>query len=211
VSTQTSATHAHLFREVAATMARAGESALPSQIERAVALIDEAFIAGRKLLVFGNGGSSADAQHLVAELVGRFAAVRAPLPAIALTTNQALLTAWSNDRSFDEVFSRQIAALGVAGDVAMGISTSGASRNVLNALETARAHGLRTVGLTGSTPGSMADHCDVVLSAPAADTARIQEIHIVTYHALCAALEQRLLVRARESRSPQLPDVGGRG
>jgi len=191
-----SAGHADLFRRVASMMAAAADSSLPRNIERAVDLIDAAFVAGRKLLVFGNGGSSADAQHLVAELVGRFAVARAPLPAIALTTNQALLTAWSNDDSFDEVFSRQIEALGTAGDVAMGISTSGASRNVLNGLQAARAGGLRTVGLTGDRRGALADHCDIVLCVPATETARVQEVHLVTYHAICAALEQRLLARA---------------
>ena len=192
-----SARHADLFREVAATMAAAAESSLPADIERAVDVIDGAFVGGRKLLVFGNGGSSADAQHLVAELVGRFAAVRAPLPAIALTTNQALLTAWSNDDSFDDVFSRQIVALGAPGDVALGLSTSGASRNVLNALAAARLRGLRTIGLTGGRPGTMTDHCDLVLTVPSVETARVQEVHLVTYHGICAALEQRLLARSR--------------
>jgi len=192
-----SARHADLFREVAATMAAAAEGSLPAEIERAVDVIDRAFVDGQKLLVFGNGGSSADAQHLVAELVGRFAAVRAPLPAIALTTNQALLTAWSNDDSFDDVFSRQVVALGAPGDVALGISTSGASANVLNALAAARSRGLRTIGLTGARPGTMGDHCDIVLTVPPTETARVQEVHLVTYHAICATLEQRLLARSR--------------
>jgi D-sedoheptulose 7-phosphate isomerase len=192
-----SARHADLFREVAATMAAAAEGSLPAEIERAVDAIDRAFVDGQKLLVFGNGGSSADAQHLVAELVGRFAAVRAPLPAIALTTNQALLTAWSNDDSFDDVFSRQVVALGAPGDVALGISTSGASANVLNALAAARSRGLRTIGLTGARPGAMGDHCDIVLTVPSTETARVQEVHLVAYHAICATLEQRLLARSR--------------
>jgi D-sedoheptulose 7-phosphate isomerase len=192
-----SARHADLFRQVAATMAAAAESSLPADIERAVDCIDAAFRAGHKLLVFGNGGSSADAQHLVAELVGRFAVARAALPAIALTTNQALLTAWSNDDSFDDVFRRQIEALGFAGDVAMGISTSGTSRNVLNGLSAARARGLTTVGLTGTTGGGLADCCDIVLRVPVQETARVQEVHLVTYHAICAALEQRQLARTR--------------
>ena len=193
-----SADHADLFRQVAATMTAAAGSSLPAQIEQTVALVDAAFVAGGKLLVFGNGGSSADAQHLVAELVGRFAVARGPLPAIALTTNQALLTAWSNDDSFDDVFSRQVAALGAAGDVAMGISTSGTSRNVVNGLAAARARGLKTVGLTGSSGGALADHCDIVLCVPVAETARVQEVHLVTYHAICAALERCLLARTRQ-------------
>jgi D-sedoheptulose 7-phosphate isomerase len=187
-----SAAHADLFRQVAANMARTADSPLPAAIARAVDLIDAAFSAGHKLMVFGNGGSSADAQHFSAELVGRFVATRRPLPAIALTTNEALLTAWSNDESFDEVFSRQIAALGVAGDVALGISTSGRSANVLRGLAAARQQGLRTIGLTGPTAGAMSEFCDVVLAAPVETTARIQEVHVVAYHAICAELEARV-------------------
>jgi D-sedoheptulose 7-phosphate isomerase len=181
-----------LFREVAANMSRTAESPYIDQIARAVDLLDAAFRAGRKLLVFGNGGSAADAQHLTAELVGRFAADRRPLPAIALTTNQAVLTAWSNDRSFDDVFARQVEALGVAGDVAWGISTSGTSANVVNAMRRARALGLRTIGLTGQDGGALADLSDVLLAVPLTETARIQEVHLVTYHAICAALEERV-------------------
>lgn len=187
-----SARHADLFREVAATMAAAAESSLPADIERAVDMIDGAFVGGRKLLVFGNGGSSADAQHLVAELVGRFAAVRAPLPAIALTTNQALLTAWSNDHQFDDVFARQVEALGRPGDVALGISTSGNSPNVVNALRCARARGLHTLGLTGAGGGRLAEHCDVLMAVPLTETPRIQEVHLVTYHTMCSVIEERL-------------------
>lgn len=144
------------------------------------------------LLAFGNGGSSADAQHLCAELVGRFVRERRALPAIALTTNQALLTAWSNDYQFDDVFARQIEAFGRPGDVAFGISTSGNSPNVVNALKRARSLGLRTIGLTGAGGGAVAPHCDVLMAVPLTETPRIQEVHLVTYHALCAALEDRL-------------------
>lgn len=187
--------HAELFRQVAANMARVADSSFPAAVAEAVGVIDAAFMAGRKLLVFGNGGSSADAQHLTAELVGRFGVMRQPLPAIALTTNQAMLTAWSNDESFEDVFSRQILALGADGDVALGISTSGTSANVLRALSTARRLGLRTIGLTGPQPGPMADLCDVLLATPVAETPRIQEVHLVAYHSICAALEQRLVAR----------------
>lgn len=164
----------------------------PESLARAVDVLHEAFAAGRKLLVFGNGGSSADAQHLSAELVGRFVKERRALPAIALTTNQAVLTAWSNDYSFEDVFARQVEALGTPGDVALGISTSGTSPNVVAALRRARERGLRTIGLTGANAGTMAPLCDVVLSVPLETTARIQEVHLVTYHAMCAALEARL-------------------
>ena len=183
---------AQTFRNVAANMTLAADGDYIASIERAVTLLEGAFAAGRKLLVFGNGGSSADAQHLVAELVGRYAHTRRALPAIALTTNQALLTAWSNDRSFDEVFSRQIEALGVAGDVAWGISTSGTSRNVVQALAQAKEMGLRTIGLTGQGGGEMAASCDVLMAVPLTVTARVQEVHLVTYHAICEALEAAL-------------------
>jgi len=184
---------ADLLRQVAANMTAVADSKYPQAVKNAVDLVSETFAASRKLLVFGNGGSSADAQHFAAELVGRFVAERRALPAIALTTNQAVLTAWSNDHSFDDVFARQIEALGSKGDVAFGISTSGSSANVLKALERARERGLRTIGLTGGEGGRMAGLCDVLLSVPLTDTARIQEVHLVTYHAICAAVEARIL------------------
>ena len=186
---------AALFRDVAGTMARAADSSYIAAVARATDLLTETFAAGRKLLVFGNGGSSADAQHLTAELVGRFVIERRPLPAIALTTNQAILTAWSNDCDFGDVFARQIDALGVPGDVALAISTSGKSPNIINGLRRARDRGLKTVGLTGESGGDMAALCDVLLAAPATSTARIQELHLVTYHAICGVLEQRLFTQ----------------
>lgn len=173
-------------------MAAVAESPYVDAIERAVDLLHAAFETGHKLLIFGNGGSSADAQHLSAELLGRFEAERRALPAIALTTNQAVLTAWSNDYSFEDVFARQIDALGVPGDVALGISTSGTSANVVNGLLRARARGLKTIGLTGATGGNLAGVSDVLLAVPLSSTARIQEVHLVTYHAICGAVEARL-------------------
>jgi D-sedoheptulose 7-phosphate isomerase len=184
------------FREVAANMGRIADSAYIDKVAIAIDLLDEAFRTGHKLLVFGNGGSSADAQHLTAELVGRFAAERRALPAIALTTNQAVLTAWSNDRSFEDVFARQVEALGLPGDVALGISTSGSSANVVNGMRRAREMGLRTVGLTGEDGGAIGEVADVLLAVPLTETARIQEVHLVTYHAICAALEERLTRRS---------------
>ena len=182
-----------LFRQVAANMTAVADGGYPQAVSDAVDLVYETFVSGRKLLVFGNGGSSADAQHFTAELVGRFVAERRALPAIALTTNQAMLTAWSNDHSFDDVFARQIEALGSRGDVAFGISTSGTASNVLNALERAREQGLRTIGLTSEKGGRMTSLCDVLLAVPLTSTARIQEVHLVTYHAICAAVEARIL------------------
>ena len=184
---------AKLFLQVAGNMTVVADSPYVAAIERAVDLIHDAFASGRKLLVFGNGGSSADAQHLTCEFVGRFAAERRPLPAIALTTNQAILTAWSNDHSFDDVFARQVEALGAAGDVAFGISTSGVSPSVVNALRRARERGLRTIGLTGSGGGDVAELCDVLLAVPLTSTQRVQEVHLVTYHAICGAVEARLV------------------
>ena len=181
-----------LFREVAANMSSIAESVYPASIGRAADILCETFRTGGKLLVFGNGGSSADAQHFAAEFVGRFVEDRPALPAVALAANQALLTAWSNDHSYEDVFAREIDALGVAGDVAFGISTSGRSKNVLNALERARARGLRTIGLTGANSAPMAAVCEIVLAVPLSTTARIQEVHLVTYHAICAAVESRL-------------------
>ena len=185
-----------LFQEVAANMRRVAESEYLDRVATVIDLLDDAFRSGHKLLVFGNGGSAADAQHLVAELVGRFAAERPALPAIALTTNQAMLTAWSNDYSFEDVFARQVEALGSPGDVALGISTSGRSPNVVKAMRRARELRLGTVGLTGDGGGAIKDVADVLLAAPFTETARVQEVHLVTYHAICAALEQRVARRS---------------
>lgn len=185
-----------LFREVADNMSRVADSAYVERVAATIDLLDDAFRSGHKLLVFGNGGSAADAQHLAAELVGRFAEDRRALPAIALTTNQAVLTAWSNDYSFEDVFARQVEALGLPGDVALGISTSGRSANVVNAMRRARELGLRTIGLTGERGGPIADVADILLAVPLDETARIQEVHLVTYHAICAALEKRIADRS---------------
>jgi D-sedoheptulose 7-phosphate isomerase len=147
---------------------------------------------GGKLLLFGNGGSAADAQHIAAELIIRYKADRAAIPAIALTTDSSALTACGNDLGFDALFERQIEGLGREGDVAVGISTSGNSPNVLRGLTRARALGLKTVGLTGGTGGQMRRLCDALIVVPSAVTARIQEMHITIGHVLCKALEQRL-------------------
>jgi D-sedoheptulose 7-phosphate isomerase len=182
-----------LLREVSESLKRVSESPYERAVHAAFDLLHEAMAGGRTLFVFGNGGSSADAQHLCTELVGRFhRRDRRPLPAIALTTDQAFLTAWSNDHDFSDVFARQIEALGRQGDVALGISTSGTSPNVVNALRRARELGLRTLGLTGEGGGRMAEHCDVLMAVPLSETPRVQEVHVVTYHALCAMLEERL-------------------
>jgi D-sedoheptulose 7-phosphate isomerase len=147
---------------------------------------------GGKLLTFGNGGSAADAQHIAAELIIRYKANRSAISAIALTTDTCALTACANDLGYDAVFERQIEGLGRQHDVAVGISTSGKSSNVLKGLRRARAMGLQTVGLTGGTGGQMHGLCDALIVVPSSVTARIQEMHITIGHVLCKALEQRL-------------------
>jgi len=147
---------------------------------------------GNKILFFGNGGSAADAQHLAAELVIRFVEDRKPIAAIALNTDTSALTAGANDLGFDEVFARQIDALGRTGDVAVGISTSGTSPNIVKALEMARKKGLVTNAFTGRDGGRMPDLADVSLIVPAQSTRRIQEMHITLGHMLCGALEKSL-------------------
>ena len=155
-----------------------------------------AFVAalrsGRTLFFFGNGGSAADAQHLAAEFVNRFAADRPALSALALTTDTSVLTSIANDSDFSRVFARQIEAVGRPGDVAVGISTSGRSANVLEGLRAARARRLVTVGFSGEADGAMRDLCDHVIRVPSRTTARIQEVHIVVGHLLCQIVDEIL-------------------
>jgi D-sedoheptulose 7-phosphate isomerase len=167
------------------------EACLPAMIAASNALIS-AYRAGRKALFFGNGGSAADAQHLAAELVGRYLRERTPMPAVALSENTSSMTAISNDYGYDQVFSRQLQALGVPGDVAVGISTSGNSTNVVEALIRARNMGLYTIGLTGTSGGRMRDLVDTLIAVPSGETPRIQECHILVGHALCDAVEQAM-------------------
>ena len=162
-------------------------------LERVIDLVAEALAAGRKLLLFGNGGSAADAQHLAAELVGRFQRERRPLPAIALTTDTSALTAIANDYGYDQVFARQVRALGARGDVALAISTSGRSPSVLRAVEVCRELGIETIGLTGGDGGTLAGLVHLCLRVSAStDAARIQETHILIGHVLCELVERRL-------------------
>ncbi len=146
---------------------------------------------GHKLLIFGNGGSAADAQHIAAEFVNRFRIDRPPLAAIALTTDSSILTSIGNDDSFDAIFAKQVRALGRAGDVALGLSTSGNSPNVVSAIKVAREMALFTVGLTGRG-GHLAAHSDLVLSVAADSTARIQETHITMGHLICDLVDRLL-------------------
>ena len=166
--------------------------ALQPDIERAAELMADTLRRGRKLLFMGNGGSAADCQHLAAEFTGRFLRERAPLAAISLTTDTSALTCIGNDYGFDEVFARQLAGVGQAGDCAVGISTSGRSPNVLRALERAKDLGLTTIGLSGRDGGDMRALCDLCIVVPHPDTARIQEAHIFIGHSWCALVEQAL-------------------
>ncbi len=152
-------------------------------------IVTEALQRGNKVLLCGNGGSAADAQHIAAELTGRFKKERHPLPGIALTTDTSALTAIGNDYGFDQVFSRQVAALAKEGDVVIGISTSGNSLNVIYALETAKEMGCKAIGLSGKGGGKMEDVCDINIIVPSDDTARIQEMHILIGHILCQLVD----------------------
>lgn len=159
-------------------------------VTRAAEAIRGAFDSGGKLLVFGNGGSAADAQHMAAELVGRYVRERAAMPAVALTTDTSVITSVANDYAFERVFVRQVEALGRAGDVALGISTSGASPNVLAALEAARARGLVTMALTGRDGGAIGRAVEIHVNVPDDSTARVQEVHRTLIHAICELVER---------------------
>ena len=161
-------------------------------IERMASICVSAMRDGNKILICGNGGSAADAQHMAAELVGRFVSDRRALPAIALTTDTSALTAIANDYGYDDVFSRQVAGLAREGDVLLGISTSGNSGSILAACDVGRTAGCHVLGLTGRDGGSLIEHCDAVVIAPAQDTAHIQECHIIVIHLLCALIERGL-------------------
>jgi D-sedoheptulose 7-phosphate isomerase len=159
----------------------------------AAAAITASMKQGGKLLIFGNGGSAADAQHVAAELVNRFARERAALAAVALTTDTSVLTSIGNDYGFERAFTRQIEALGRAGDVALGISTSGASPNIVAALQLARGRGLRTVALTGRDGGAVGRAADIHVNVPSDSTPRVQEAHRTLLHALCELVEREFV------------------
>ncbi len=186
---------AELLRDELAEHAQAFE-ALSGMIEApflaGLELLEASLRAGGKLLLFGNGGSAADCQHIAAELTIRYQANRAAIAAIALTTDTSALTACGNDMGFEAIFARQVEALARPGDVVMGLSTSGNSPNVLAGLAAARARDARTIGLAGGTGGRMGPLCDVLVTVPSKVTARIQELHILVGHMWCKALEQRL-------------------
>jgi D-sedoheptulose 7-phosphate isomerase len=179
-------------RTVAVLNALAADDALNSAIEQAASICIEAIRQGNKILFAGNGGSAADAQHLAAELVGKLAYERPAMPSISLTTDTSILTAIGNDFGFSDIFVRQIDGLGRAGDVFIGISTSGRSKNLVAALQACRKRGIVTIGMTGSTGGDMLPLCDYCLRMPSDDTQKIQEAHIVVGHILCGLVEQEI-------------------
>jgi D-sedoheptulose 7-phosphate isomerase len=169
-----------------------------AQIADAAEAVLEGFRSGGKLLLFGNGGSAADAIHVAAEFVGRYLLERDPLPAVALMSNPSAVTAIGNDYGFDEIFSRQVRALGEPGDVAIGLTTSGVSPNVVLGLLAAREAGLRTIAMTGPTPGPAGEAAELTLSVPSAQTPRIQEGHMLAAHVICEWVEARLVAEALE-------------
>lgn len=161
-------------------------------IVQSVKCISKALKDGRKLLIFGNGGSAADSQHIAAEFIGRFQKERKALPVIALTTDSSILTSLSNDYGFDIVFARQIEGLGREGDIALGLSTSGNSKNVIEAVRKAKSIGMKTISLSGNGGGELAALTDISIVVPSSITARVQEAHICVAHCICELVENDL-------------------
>ena len=187
-----------IIRRIFRESIQAKEAFLRDNLERVVRVVDvitEALKKGNKILLFGNGGSAADAQHIAGEFVNRFLIERPPLPAVALTTDTSVLTSIGNDYDFAEIFSKQVRALGQEGDIAWGFSTSGGSVNVIRALETAKKMGLVTIGFTGRDGGTVGMIADYHLNVPSNVTPRVQEVHIVVAHAICELVDWRLFQR----------------
>lgn len=181
-----------LDESVEVITAAAGNEQLGQALELAAAICIDSLQRGGKVLFAGNGGSAGDAQHLAGEFLCRFNFDRRPLPGIALTTDSSTLTAIANDYAFDQVFARQVEALGQPGDVLIGISTSGCSKNIIAALNVARQKGMHTIGFTGVTGGEMAILCDAVIKVPSNKTPLIQQVHITIGHILCEIVEHEL-------------------
>jgi D-sedoheptulose 7-phosphate isomerase len=174
------------------------EAFVNENLNRIVAVVEAvttALKAGNKILLFGNGGSAADAQHLAAEFVNRFVIERPPLPAIALTTDTSVITSIGNDYDFADIFSKQIRAIGQKGDIAWGMSTSGTSMNVVKGLEAAKKIGMVTIGLTGRDGGDIAKIADYALNVSSTSTPRIQEVHITVGHVICEMVDFKLFQR----------------
>jgi D-sedoheptulose 7-phosphate isomerase len=189
---ETAYARSHLADSLAALQAASTDTAFLDVMGKVADEMAKALGAGRKILLCGNGGSAADAQHIAGELLSRFEKDRAPWPAIALTTDSSVLTAIGNDYGYEQVFERQVRGLGVKGDVLIAISTSGRSPNVIRALNAARENGLVTIGFTGTDGRDMTKLCDVLLCAPSDKTPVIQQIHITAAHIVCGLVERRL-------------------
>ncbi len=173
---------------------------LQNFIYTACVIVSESIVDGKKLLIFGNGGSAADAQHIAAELTGRYKSERGGLPAIALTTDTSALTAIGNDYGYKEVFKRQVEALANRGDVVIGISTSGNSKNVIKALKKAKKRGCKTIGFSGKDGGEMNEVCDINIVVPSNNTPRIQEMHILIGHIICQAVDNEWEIKKLEAK-----------
>jgi D-sedoheptulose 7-phosphate isomerase len=184
------------IEESLATLEQLREPAFVATLVRAADVVATSLEAGGKLLLFGNGGSAADATHIAAEFLGRYLLERPSLPAISLSDNNSAVTAIGNDYAYAEVFSRQIAGLGREGDVAFAITTSGNSENVLEGVKAATERGLRTIGLTGGSGGRLADLVELCITVPSSATPRIQEGHTLIAHVICEIAELRLAARA---------------
>jgi D-sedoheptulose 7-phosphate isomerase len=187
---------AHLRLSLAALERTTQDAALLLAARKIAAAIISALRAGNKLLIVGNGGSAADAQHIAAEIVGRYKQNRPAYPAIALTTDSSALTAVANDYGFEQVFARQVAGLGQRGDVLLALSTSGRSPNIMAALRVAGERGLVTVGFTGIKGEALGAHCDHLLIAPSDDTPVVQQIHLAIAHGICDEIEQAMIREA---------------
>jgi D-sedoheptulose 7-phosphate isomerase len=182
----------YMAQSVAAMQAFAASPTVVDTLQEMADAITACMRNDRKLLIAGNGGSAGDSQHIAAEFVSRLMYDRAPLPALALTVDSSALTAIGNDYGYDHVFERQVLGLGNAGDIFLGISTSGKSRNVLRAFEAAKTRGVKCFGFAGANGGPMRDHCDILLEVPAGSTAVVQQLHITAGHILCALIEREI-------------------
>jgi D-sedoheptulose 7-phosphate isomerase len=180
------------LRKSAALIEATAQTATAAQTDKAIEAITAAFRAKKILLVCGNGGSASDSMHIAGELVGRYLKERPGQKCLSLSADPAVVTAWSNDYSYETVFSRQVEAFGESGGILWGISTSGNSANVLAALAEARKMGMTTIGLTGQGGGKMAGLCDILMDVPAKETPFIQQIHICLYHYICQKVEENL-------------------
>jgi len=183
-----------LKRNIDAINGLLGDDAILKSIQNASVCIVNALKNGNKVIFFGNGGSAADAQHLAAELMGRYLLDREPLPALALTVNTSNLTAIGNDFGYDEVFLRQLKGIGRGGDAVVGISTSGNSGNVIRAMEYARSAGMKVIAFTGEGGGKMKDHADVLIAVPSNETPIIQECQIMIGHIICELVEKEFVI-----------------